>query len=92
METKKVIEGVLGGMLFGFTAGIGFILATRIMTKKVVIESKSAPEAPKPEAKSDFSSFQDGELNQANDFMQNNKPRRQSFEEKTFDFSTGRYI
>ena len=42
MDSKKIVEGLVGGVLFGFTAGIGFILATRIMTKKVVIESKAA--------------------------------------------------
>ena len=85
MENKKIIEGLVGGVLFGFTAGIGFILATRLMTKKVVIEdtaksglstNKSAPQpAPVEESSSDFIGFNDGVEFSVDDFVESNKPQ-----------------
>ena len=94
MDSKKVIEGLLGGVLFGFTAGIGFILATRIMTKKVVIESKAAPSEPSgDESKSkeiNFSSFNQGSDHIAENFINDNKNSR--IVEKKFDFTTGGYF
>ena len=87
MDKKKIIEGLVGGVLFGFTAGIGFILATRLMTKKVVIEdtsksglstNKSAPQpAPVEEGSSEFSGFNDGVEFSVDDFVESNKPQRQ---------------
>lgn len=97
METKKIVEGLLGGVLFGFTAGIGFILATRIMTKKVVIESKAASSAPEGKSSDgadkemNFSSFNQGEHHIADNFIVANK-NSEKIKEKSFDFTTGTYF
>ena len=82
MESKKLIEGLVGGVLFGFTAGIGFILATRIMTKKIVqtetTENRSM-QAPTitvdddMDDSSNWSSFEDGANFEINDFIEGNK-------------------
>ena len=87
MDNKKIIEGLVGGVLFGFTAGIGFILATRLMTKKIVVEdtsksglstNKSAPQpAPVEEGSSEFSGFNDGVQFSVDDFVESNKPQTQ---------------
>ena len=75
MDNKKIIEGLIGGVLFGFTAGIGFILATRIMTKKIVVEDQSKsgggvsiPTMPESDD-SDFSGFNDGVEFSTSDFI-----------------------
>ena len=81
MDNKKIVEGLIGGILFGFTAGIGFILATRLMTKKITVEDQSKSGgvsiAPMPESSddSDFSGFNDGVEFSAADFMENNKEK-----------------
>ncbi len=96
MDSKKIVEGLVGGVLFGFTAGIGFILATRIMTKKVVIESKAAeaekkssPKKP-DEEEMNFSSFNQGAHHIAEGFINENKT--QKVVEKNFDFTTGSFF
>lgn len=33
MKGEKFLEGVIGGVAFGFTAGLGFILAQRTVAK-----------------------------------------------------------
>ena len=82
MDNKKIVEGLIGGVLFGFTAGIGFILATRLMTKKVVVENEaksgngvSIP-ASSDSDDSDFSGFNDGVEFNASDFIENNRENK----------------
>ena len=82
MDNKKIVEGLIGGVLFGFTAGIGFILATRLMTKKIVVENEaksgngvSIP-ASTDSDDSDFSGFNDGVEFNVSDFIENSRDKK----------------
>tara|TARA_Y100000114_G_scaffold75563_1_gene69324 strand:+ start:461 stop:754 length:294 start_codon:yes stop_codon:yes gene_type:complete len=95
-NTEKMVESLIGGVLFGFTAGIGFILATRVMTKKVVIESRDKSSAPAP-APAPSSNGQNG--NGSSGFSgytgetRNIAPKNNTWSKGGhFDFTTGRYV
>tara|TARA_Y100001972_G_C7606907_1_gene304198 strand:+ start:871 stop:1155 length:285 start_codon:yes stop_codon:yes gene_type:complete len=92
-NTEKMVESLIGGVLFGFTAGIGFILATRVMTKKVVIESrdKSAP-APAPSSNGQNGNGSSG-FSGYTGVARNKAPKNNTWSKGGhFDFTTGRYV
>jgi len=41
METKDLFKGVVNGIIVGFSIGIGFILANRLMKKRIEIVDDS---------------------------------------------------
>jgi len=97
--TSKILPAMINGILVGFTIGVGFILAKKLLDrpKKVevvptptTVETKSAADGGQNFAtmSSDFM-FNDS---LANDFFQarQNPPQRQAPQSlKRFDFTTG---
>ena len=82
MDKKKIIEGLVGGVLFGFTAGSHKIndkkSSNRDTSKSGLSTNKSAPQpAPVEEGSSEFSGFNDGVEFSVDDFVESNKPQRQ---------------
>lgn len=94
--TGKILPAMINGILVGFTIGVGFILAKKLLDrpKKVevipapTVETKSAADGGQNFAtmSSDFM-FNDS---LANDFFQPRQSQRQAIPNpKRFDFTTG---